>query len=228
MKTALKLFLALALIAYTSFAFATTPPTGLTETELAKLTSRQLIIHSKEIARCPWPEITAFALIDVSPVEAAALFSNYQDQKTFIPDLVKSDPARRVADNETIVDFEMRLPWPLANSKYSTGNVLNRLENNAYEVCWYLVESDSLVDSKGTVQFIAYGKKTLLKYQSLIRPDSKLASAFSSKAKNAIGKTVLAIVGYVEETKKKDPEKIQRLVAALPQSIALPWSGVIH
>jgi len=212
---ALKLVLVVVLNMYASLSFSMAPSTELTQTELSKLTNKELIIHSKEVPKCPWPEITVFTLIDVSPVEAAALFSNYQDQKTYIPDLIKSDPTRKLADNETVVDFEMRLPWPLASSKYSTGNVLNRLENNQYEICWYLVESDSLIDSKGTVQFIPYGDKTLLKYQSLIHPDSKLASVFSSRAKGAITKTVQAIVTYIEETKKKNPEKIQKLISAL-------------
>jgi hypothetical protein len=212
---ALKLFLAFALLMYASLTFAVTPSVELTQTDLAKITNKELIIHSKEVPRCPWPEITVFALIDASPVEATALFSNYQDHKKYIPDMIKSDPTRKIGENEIIVDFEMHLPWPLANSKYSTGNVLNRLENNEYEICWYLVESDSLIDSKGTVQFIPYGKKTLLKYQSLIHPYSKLASVLSSKVKGGITKTVQAIVNYIEETKKKNPEKTQELINAL-------------
>ena len=212
---ALKLFLALALTVYASFGLAMTPSAELNQTELAKLTGKQLIVHSREIPRCPWPEITVFTLIDVSPVEAAALFSNYQDHKKYIPDLVKSDPIGKLAENEIIVDFEMHLPWPLANTKYSTGNVCNRLDNNEYEISWYLVESDSLIDTKGVVQFIPYGKKTLLKYQSLIHPDSKLASVLSSKVKGGITKTVQAIVTYIEETKKNNPEKMQKLISAL-------------
>jgi hypothetical protein len=200
---------------YASLSFCMAPSAELTQAELQKLTNKQLIIHSKEIPKCPWPELTVFALIDVSPVEAAALFSDYQDHKTYIPNLVKSDPARKIADNETIVDFEMRLPWPLASSKYSTGNVFNRLENNEYEICWYLVQSDSLIDSKGIVQFIPYGKMTLLRYQSFIHPTSKLASILSSTVKNGMTRTVRAIVTYTEETKKKTPEKIQKLVSAL-------------
>ena len=213
----LKAILALVLIMYASFGFAMAPSTELTQNELTNLTDKQLVVHSREIPKCPWPEITVFTLIDAAPVEAAAVFSNYQDHKTFIPDLIKSDPARKLADNETIVDFEMRLPWPLSSSKYSTGNVFNRLEKNEYEVRWYLAGSDSLVDSKGTVQFTPYGSKTLLKYQSLIRPDSKLASVFASRAKGAVSKTVQAIVTYVEETKKKDPEKVERLISCLPK-----------
>jgi hypothetical protein len=214
---ALKLFLVLTLVMCASSSFSLPPSAELSQTELARLTNKELIIHSKEVPKCPWPEVTVFTLVDVSPVEAAALFSNYQDHKKYIPDLVKSDPIGRLAENEIIVDFEMRLPWPLANSKYSTGNIFNRLDNNEYQICWYLVESDSLLDSKGTVQFIPYGKKTLLKYQSLIRPDSKLAAMFSSKARGSISKVVQAIVTYIEEIKKKNPEKIQKLITALPQ-----------
>jgi hypothetical protein len=212
---ALRLLLVLVLSLYASFGSATAPSTELDQAEMAKLTNKELVIHSKEVSSCPWPEITVFALIDVSPIEAAALFSNYQDHKKYIPDLVKSDPARRIADNEMIVDFEMRLPWPLANSKYSTGNIFYRLPNNEYQVCWYLVESDTLTDSKGIVQFIPYGKKTLLKYQALIHPDSKFASVFSSRAKPAVTKTVQAIVTYIEEIKKSNPEKVQELVKSL-------------
>ena len=206
-----------ALILYASLSFSVTPPAELTQTELAKLTNKELIIHSKEIPGRPWPEITIFALIDVLPVEAAALFSNYQDQKIYIPDLIKSDPVKKISENETIVDFEMHTPWPLANSKYSTGNVFKRLENNGYEISWYLVKSDSLIDSKGMVQFILYEKKTLMMYKSLIYPDSRFASIFSSKAESGMSKTVQAIVTYFEETKKKNPEKIQKLISSLPK-----------
>ena len=213
---ALKLFIALVLIMYASFSFSISPSAEINQMELAKLSNKELVIHSKKISGCPWPEITVFALTDAAPVEAAALFSNYQDHKKYIPDLIKSDPARKIAENEIIVDFEMHLPWPLANSKYSTGNVFNKLENNEYEIRWYLVESDSLVDSKGTVQFIPCGKKTLLKYQSFIHPNSRLASIFSSKAESGITKTVRAIVAYIESTKKRNPEKMQKSVNALP------------
>ena len=217
----LKLFAGVAvfftLILYASLSFSITPPAGLTQTELVKLMNKELIIHSKEIPGRPWPEITIFALIDALPVEAAALFSDYQDQKTYIPDLIKSDPVKKISDNETIVDFEMHTPWPLANSKYSTGNVFKRLENNGYEISWYLVKSDSLIDSKGMVQFIPYEKKTLMKYKSLIYPDSRFASIFSSKAEGGMSKTVQAIVAYIQETKKKNPEKIQRLINSLPK-----------
>jgi len=157
--------------------------------------------------------------LDVLPVEAAALFSNYQDQKEYVPNLIKSNPVGKTAENETIVDFEMHVPWPLTNYKYSTCNVFNKLENNEYEISWYLVESNSLVASKGIVQFIPYGKKTLLKYRSLIHPDSRLASMFSSKARSGIANTVQAIATYIESTKKKNPEKIQKLIGSLPKQI---------
>jgi hypothetical protein len=214
---ALKVLLVFGLILYGSFVFSNTPFEELTQAERAKLTNRELIIHSKEIPKRPWPEITIFALIDILPVEAAALFSHYQDQKTYIPDLIKSDPVKKISENEIIVDFEMHTPWPLANSKYSTGNVFKKLENNGYEISWYLVKSDSLIDSKGMVQFIPYEKITLMKYKSLIYPDSKFASIFSSKAESGMSKTVQAIVTYIEETKKKNPEKIQRLINSLPK-----------
>jgi hypothetical protein len=225
---ALKIFVVSVLILFmqTSLGFSMTAPAAeLTQTEVAKLTNKELIVHSKDVSGCPWPETTVFALIDASPVEAAALFSNYQDQKEYVPNLIKSDPIGKTAENETIVDFEMHIPWPLANSKYSTCNVFTRSENNEYEISWYLVESKSLVDSKGMVQFIPYGRKTLLKYRSLIHPDSKLASMFSSKAMSGMVKTVQAIATYIELTKKKNPEKVQKLVASLPRQLPAADTG---
>jgi hypothetical protein len=214
---ALKLFLVFALVVYASLGFSLTPPPELNYTELAKLTNKELIVHSRAIPNRPWPEITIFAVIDVLPVEAAAVFSNYRDQKKYIPDLLKSDPVKKIAENEIIVDFEMRFPWPLGNSKYSTRNVLKMLENNGYEISWYMVESDSLIDAKGVVQFIPYGTKTLLKYKSFLHPGSKLASLFSSRVKASTYRTVQAIVTYTEETKKQNPEEIQRLINSLPK-----------
>jgi hypothetical protein len=214
---AARLVLACALLAYAFLGITPAPAAELSRTEMDKLMQNELIVHSREIPKRPWPEITIFGVIDVVPAEAAALFSNYQDQKKYIPDLIKSDPVKKIGARETIVDFEMRTPWPLSNSKYSTGNVFKMSENNEYEIAWYLVESDSLVDSKGAVNFMPFGKKTLFKYKSLIHPDSKLASIFSSKAKSGMFKTVQAIVSYIEETKRTNPEKVQKLVNLLPK-----------
>jgi hypothetical protein len=214
---ALKLFLAFVLIMHASLGFSLTLYPELNYTEQARLENKELIIRSRAIPQRPWPEITVFSVIDASPVEAAALFSNYQDQKRYIPDLIKSAPTRKIADNEVIVDFEMRTPWPLSNSKYSTRNVFKTLESNEYEISWNLVQSDSLIDSKGMAQFTPYGKKTLFTYKSFIHPDSKFASMFSSKAKDGMSKTVQAIVTYIEETKKQNPEKVQKLINSLPR-----------
>jgi hypothetical protein len=213
----LKLLLVFILTLNVSVCFSMAPSAELTQTELVKITNKELIIHSKDIPGCPWPEITVFTLIDALPIEAAALFSNYQDHKKYIPDLIKSDPIKKISDNEIIVNFEMYIPWPLSNSKYSTGNVFKNLEKNKYEISWYLVESDSLVGSKGAVQFIPYARKTLLIYKSLIHPDSKFASILSSKAKSGMIKTVQAIATYTEETINKNPELIQKLINALPR-----------
>jgi len=215
---ALGLFVALAfLVARPSLSLALSAGTELSQAEMAKLTNRELVVHSKEISQCPWPEITVFTLIDASPAEAAALFSNYQDQKNYVPDLVRSTPTTRLGDNETVVDFEMRLPWPLANSRYSTRNTLTRVDGNGYQVSWNLVESDCLIDSKGMAQFIPYGEKTLLKYRSLIHPNGKLASAFGFKARSGVCKSVQAIATYTEETKKHNPEKVRKLVESFPK-----------
>jgi hypothetical protein len=214
---AIKLFLAFALVVYASLGFSLTLPPELNYTELAKLTNKELIVHSRAIPKRPWPEITIFAVIDVLPVEAAAVFSNYQDQKKYIPDLLKSYPVRRIAENEIIVDFEMRFPWPLSNSRYSTRNVFKTLENGGYLISWYMVESDSLIDTRGAVQFIPYGTKTLLIYKSLIYPGSKLAPIFSSRVKASMSKMVQAIVTYTEKIKKQNPEETQRLINSLPK-----------
>jgi len=72
----LRLFLVFALVMQSSLSFSMTAPTeDLTQTERARLTNKELVVRSEEVPRCPWPEITVFTLIDVLPVEAAALFS---------------------------------------------------------------------------------------------------------------------------------------------------------
>ncbi len=213
----LKLLSVFILTIYAFLSFSVAAHAEFTPMELKTLTNKQSVVYSKNIPGCPWPEMTFFALIDVLPVEAAALFSHYQDQKKYIPDLIKSDPVKKISENEMIVDFEMYIPWPLSNSKYSTGNVFKKSASNEYEISWYLVESDSLIDSKGMVQFTPYETKTLFKYKSFIHPDSKLASIFSSKAKSGMSKTVQAIVTYIEETKRTNPEKIQKLINLLPK-----------
>ena len=178
----------------------------------------ELVIRTKKIEKTPWPEITVFATINTSALKSCAVFYAYHEHKEFLPDLLSSVPVRYISPADLHIKFEMKVPWPLRNSRYITGNKFSIYRDGGYRINWYHVTSTSSKNTRGTVIFLPYEKRTLFIYRTFIHPKSKLAGLFKKRMLNEVLKSVRAIISRIESV-NNNKEKMTEYITAIKKSL---------
>lgn len=201
---------AVTLFSVTYSAFAGTGKTDikseLTAQELGQVSGRQLILKLDESEQhSPWPEVTYYAVIDATPLEAIGLFAGYDIQKDYVPNLIKSTPVKHVTATDVHTAYELKMPFPLSNIQYIHGARLYR-HGDDYQTVWYMVESTSTEEVRGEAYFASYEGKTLFRYRSYVKPKSIFASMLKKTMLSDVLLSVKKIREFIEITKKEKPE----------------------
>ena len=117
--------------------------------------------------------------------------------------------ASHLSATEVHTEYEFHMPFPISNAHYIHGAKIFKHQND-YEVQWYMVESSSTLEVKGSAYFQSYEGKTLMKYRSYIKPKS----IFGSLAKKAMYKDVLESItatrNFIEKSKRDNPKFISK------------------
>lgn len=186
----------------------------LSETELADLKAGKLILKMKEIKDQEWPDSYVYGFIEgVTPLEALAFYAAYPDQKLFVPNVIKSDPVKHASANDVHVEYEQDMPWPLSNVEYCTGNKIEKLGKDHYQISWYQVWSTSTDDSFGKAQFLLHEGKTLLSYYGRVVPQSFLAGMFKRIGPRRLRDSLEEIVKHTKIMKKENPKRLKTYVS---------------
>jgi len=188
--------------------------------EKIQVLSSKIVLKPIEVKGAPWPEVFAISAIKATPLEATSIFSAYDLQKNYIPDVLKSEIIKYEVPGIVHVDYEMHLPWPLPNPKYVHAHVLKELPKG-YEVSWYMIKSSVADEVIGSAKFIKHKDKTLMIYRCLVRPSSIFAGF--SFIKNGMLKDVTrnlqAVVDYIEFSKINDLESIGKYSAIVDKTL---------
>lgn len=175
----------------------------LTEAELTQLDKGELIVRTKEVEGSSWPEITLYTLVEATPIEAMGIFSALDYQKLYVPNVIKSKPIKHISPTEVLTEYEMHVPFPLANTTYTHGSVVHKY-NEDYELTWYKVESTSTDIVSGSAYFSPYKKVTLFRYISYIKPKSIFGSLVKKIMLKDVQNTILSIRTHIERLKKEN------------------------
>ena len=166
-------------------------------------------MKTKDIPGSSWPEITYYVLVDASPLDAMALFSGYDIQKDYTPNVIKSTPVKHVTATDVHTEYEMKIPFPLPNAHYIHGARIYKYDSE-YEIHWYMVESSSAEDVKGSAYFAPYNGKTLFRYRSYIKPKSFLATFVKKIMLRDVRATIVAIRDFIEKAKRENSPLISK------------------
>ncbi len=172
--------------------------------ELKAVTAREFVLKTRELPGSVWPEITYYAIINVTPLEAVAVFAAYDAQKDYVPNVLKSTPVKHVTATDVLTDYELHMPFPIPNARYLHGAKIFKHKND-YEVQWYMVESTSAEDVKGSVYFQSYEGKTLMRYKSYVKPKSVFGSFVKKAMFKDVLKSITAIRDFTEKSKTENP-----------------------
>ena len=164
-----------------------------------------------------WPAMTIFAFIDATPEEAAAVFTDYEEQATYIPSVTKSHVSRVLDAATSEVDYAVEVPL-FPDEEYTVRDHITLDSVGVYRVDWTLVRAVSTKGTVGHAQFSRYTNRrtgrvgTLLEYHNFVTPGSRLAGVgfVRTRAIRQMSLTVQAVARHVESEREK-PEMVRRL-----------------
>lgn len=213
-------FLAQLLLTLTSLTVHARTP-KLNAQDIQQLEKNQLVIKLEERENNPWPASTIYVLIkNVTPIEALAFYAAYHHQKNYVPNVLKSVPVKSVAPNDIHVEYEAHMPWPIPNSKYSTGNRIEKISADRYRVSWYQVWSENTDKLEGFAEFMPFKGQTLLHYYGFVAPKSFFAGLFKKIAPKRLQKTIQVIVDETQKIKQHNPGLLKKFVQLVQGQLA--------
>ena len=63
----------------------------------AKVLAGQQVLLKEEVEGKPWPRVRVYQLVRATPEEVAAVFFDYDNSKTFVPDLLHSKISKKIS-----------------------------------------------------------------------------------------------------------------------------------
>ncbi len=165
-----------------------------------------------------WPRVKIYRTVNATPEEVAAVFADYKNAKSFIPNLIKSEISRQVSASCADVDYGIDVPI-LPDEYYTARNTLEK-NDLGYVIKWKLLRAVQTKDSEGSLRIQPWQGKTVICYQNLVTPGSGMAVLLRGKAISQMQDTVRAIAAQVEKEKTSTPEELERQVKALRDALA--------
>lgn len=195
------------------------------QTQFAK-GEQVFITEDKEGA--PWPATNIYQFIDATPEQAAAVFTDYELGKSYIPNLKKSTISAVIDPVTRQVDYIFAVPVFLDESYTVEDRISTYDDGNSYRIDWKLVVADSTKDAVGHARFESYTDTqnarngTLMAYYNFSIPGSVFAGLgfIERLALQRIRDTADAIVNQIETERKNDPELLENQVEILRAALA--------
>jgi len=174
---------------------------------------KQLVI-TEEIEGKPWPKLKIYQLVAASPEEVAAVFVDYDNAKSYTPNLLKSEVVQKLSGKVKDIDYGVDIPI-LPDEFYTARNTLSCPEKGVYRVDWKLLRAVQTKDSVGCIRIEPYDDQSVICYQNLVTPGSSMAGLLRGKALSQMREAVSALVTMVEKQKTSNPAALEKQVANL-------------
>jgi hypothetical protein len=195
------------------------------EQKSAVAAGSQVVIR-EEIPGQPWPRVRVFQRVHASPEEVAAVFFDYENAKTYIPDVLGSRISKRISPHVFEVDYNVDVPI-LPDEMYTARNELEMPQPGSYRISWRILKALQTKAAVGNLRVERYGDgESLICYTNLVTPGSSMAGLLKNMAMERMQKVVAAIASHSLKQKSDAPRELARQVEAL--RAALPISTPSH
>ena len=190
----------------------------LTREQRANLEKGDLIVLEQDIPGKPWPRVRIYKKIQASPEQVAGVFFDYNQAKTFIPDVLESRISKKISPGVMEVDYEVDVPI-LADEAYTARNEMKMLQD-CYQASWTLLRALQTKAAEGNLLIEPFENgSSVIRYTNLVTPSSGMAKILKLPAMARMQKTVLAIGQKVEQQKAKNPAELAAQVARLREAM---------
>lgn len=176
------------------------------------------VLVTKDFEGRPWPQVTIYQVVNATPEEVAAVFFDYEDNKNFVPNLLKSDISKKITSCTMEIDYGVDVPI-LPDEFYTVRNTIKLTSPEHYRVDWKLIRAVQTKDSVGCFRVEPYNGKTLICYQNLVTPGSSMAGLLRKTALSQMKDAASAIVSRAEKLKASNPAQLKKQVECLQAAL---------
>ena len=203
----------------------------LTEDEQARVKQGEMVYREQPVGESPWPERHMYSIIHARPVEATAIFADYEYQPEYVPSISRTEILEKKLPTHLVIEFELDMPFPLPKEIVVNEHSLTTYgdeDNPTFFVLWEQLEGKSAKISRGSAHFEPYSPEseskllTIMKYSSYVYPKSIFAELkfVQEKAKNDLIESTKAIVKHIEYVKEFKPQFLEKEVEKLNAALA--------
>ena len=186
---------------------------------MLRLEKGEQVLSTEKVNANPWPRIRIYQLVDATPLETLAIFLALDHQKNYLPNVKESDPVKHVSPTEVYTSYELELPWPLSNSHYTHASDFKKVSKDEYTAKWWMITSESAESVKGSAKFTAYKGKTIMEYNSLVKPKSFLAGLVKNTMLEDTQSSIEAVRTELARLKKEDLKLLDKYKKIIIESL---------
>jgi hypothetical protein len=165
-----------------------------------------------------WPRVKIYRFINAAPEEVAAVFFDFEEAKSFVPNVFKSEISNRVSPCVMEVDYGLDVPI-FPDEFYTVRNSLRLVDENSYRFDWKLLRAVMTKDSVGNFRIEPWDGKALICYQNMVTPSSNIAVLLRSRAIEQMKETTKALAAHIEKERATNPSGLKRQIATLRSAL---------
>jgi hypothetical protein len=191
----------------------------LSQADQVRVQNGEQVFFTKDAASSKWPKAFIYQRVDSTPEEAMAVFSDYEAQKNYVPNLVSARIAKHLDKVTTQVDYELAVPV-LNNETYTVEDKVSSYDNGAsYRLDWKMIRASTTKDIQGYARFEKLGTGTLMIYYNFVTPGSSLAGFVKDKAMQQVKDTGNAVVAQIEKERRNQHDLLEREIQTLRDAL---------
>jgi len=191
---------------------------GLDPKQIEEVARGEQVCLLQEVAGNPWPRVRVYQKVAATPQEVAAVFFDYKNAKSYVPNVIKSHISRQVTPCVAEVDYAIDVPV-LPDEYYTALNTLTSETDGGYLVTWSLIRALQTKGSVGSLRIERWKDGAVIRYTNLVTPSSFMAGLLKGIAIDQIKSTVRAIVARVERQRSDKPDDLKEEIHALESAL---------
>jgi hypothetical protein len=166
-----------------------------------------------------WPRVKVYRSIDADPEQVAAVFFDFEEAKSFVPNVFKSEISNRISPCIMEVDYGLDVPI-FPDEFYTVRNSLRSFDENSYRFDWKLLRAIMTKDSVGNFRVEAWEGKSLVCYQNMVTPSSNIAVLLRARAIEQMKETTKALAAHIEKERATNPGGLKKQISTLRTALS--------
>jgi hypothetical protein len=155
----------------------------------------------------------------------AAVFWDCEKDPEYIPNCLKVTVINHPSPSITEAEYTLKMPFFLPDEVYVSRNQITRVPNGGYAVNWTVLRSRYTKNCSGRLLLENHGGETLICYNNLVEPGSRIAKIMKASAERQVVQSVQALVDRVGDLLVRPGNALPLEVREMEGALGSPAAG---